>query len=72
MPTSSRPTKEMSTPPDLVCSHQRDNSELIIGMMDFVGKAKWDAWKKLEGTSKDDAKRAYIEHFRMVRSPRFI
>jgi len=41
-------------------------------MMDFVGKAKWDAWKKVEGTSKDDAKRAYIEHFRMVRSPRTI
>jgi diazepam-binding inhibitor (GABA receptor modulating acyl-CoA-binding protein) len=37
-------------------------------MMDFVGKAKWDAWKKVEGTSKDDAKRAYIEHFRMVSS----
>jgi acyl-CoA-binding protein len=36
-------------------------------MMDFVGKAKWDAWKKIEGTSKDDAKRAYIEHLRMVR-----
>jgi diazepam-binding inhibitor (GABA receptor modulating acyl-CoA-binding protein) len=41
-------------------------------MMDFVGKAKWDAWKKVEGTSKDDAKRAYIEHFRMVCSPRSI
>lgn len=35
-------------------------------MMDFVGKAKWDAWKKLEGTSKEDAKRAYIEHLRLV------
>ena len=35
-------------------------------MMDFVGKAKWDAWKKLEGMSKEDAKRAYIEHLRMV------
>lgn len=34
--------------------------------MDFVGKAKWDAWKKLEGTSKEDAKRTYIEHLRMV------
>jgi len=34
--------------------------------MDFVGKAKWDAWKKIEGTSKDDAKRSYIEHLRMV------
>lgn len=39
----------------------------MVGMMDFVGKAKWDAWKKVEGTSKDDAKRAYIEHFRMAR-----
>lgn len=38
-------------------------------MMDFVGKAKWDAWKKLEGTSKEDAKRAYIEHLRMVSYP---
>lgn len=35
-------------------------------MMDFVGKAKWDAWKKLEGMSKEDAKRAYIEHLRLV------
>jgi acyl-CoA-binding protein len=35
-------------------------------MMDFVGKAKWDAWKKQEGTSKEDAKRTYIEHLRMV------
>jgi acyl-CoA-binding protein len=39
------------------------------GMMDFVGKAKWDAWKKLEGTSKEDAKRSYIEHLRMVCLP---
>jgi acyl-CoA-binding protein len=41
------------------------------GMMDFVGKAKWDAWKKLEGTSKEDAKRSYIEHLRMVCLPHF-
>ena len=31
------------------------------GMMDFKGKAKWDAWKAKEGTSQDDAKEAYIE-----------
>ncbi|KAI0687736.1 acyl-CoA-binding protein [Cytidiella melzeri] len=30
------------------------------GMLDFVGKAKWDAWKKLEGTSKEDARAAYV------------
>jgi hypothetical protein len=57
----------MLTLPDLVCSPEIERRELTIGMMDFVGKAKWDAWKKVEGTSKDDAKRAYIEHFRMVR-----
>ncbi|SCV73520.1 BQ2448_7446 [Microbotryum intermedium] len=33
------------------------------GMMDFVGKAKWDAWKKNEGLSSDDAKSKYVEAF---------
>jgi len=62
----------MSTLLDLVCSSEPDRRELIVGMMDFVGKAKWDAWKKVEGTSKEDAKRAYIEHFRMVSLSRTI
>jgi diazepam-binding inhibitor (GABA receptor modulating acyl-CoA-binding protein) len=31
------------------------------GMTDFVGRAKWDAWKALEGTDGDEAKRRYIE-----------
>lgn len=31
------------------------------GMMDMVGRAKYDAWAKLEGTSQDDAKQAYID-----------
>lgn len=31
------------------------------GMMDFVGRAKYDAWAALEGTSVDDAKQAYVE-----------
>ncbi|QRV89936.1 acyl-CoA-binding protein [Ceratobasidium sp. AG-Ba] len=30
------------------------------GMLDFVGKAKWDAWKGVEGTSKEDAQKAYV------------
>lgn len=30
------------------------------GMSDFVGRAKWDAWKALEGTVPDDAKRQYV------------
>ncbi|MCO5120914.1 MAG: acyl-CoA-binding protein [Burkholderiaceae bacterium] len=30
------------------------------GMSDFVGRAKWDAWKALEGTGSDEAKQRYI------------
>ncbi len=30
------------------------------GMMDFKGRAKYDAWSTVKGTSSDDAKRAYI------------
>jgi len=30
------------------------------GMMDFVGRAKYDEWKKHEGKSQDDAKQEYI------------
>jgi len=32
------------------------------GLLDFVGKAKWDAWKSVEGTSKEDAQKKYVEH----------
>jgi diazepam-binding inhibitor (GABA receptor modulator, acyl-CoA-binding protein) len=31
------------------------------GGFDMVGKAKYDAWAKLKGTSKDMAMQAYIE-----------
>ncbi len=31
------------------------------GMMDFVGRAKYDAWTKLKGTSKEAAMQAYID-----------
>ncbi|XP_011757976.1 acyl-CoA-binding protein isoform X1 [Macaca nemestrina] len=31
------------------------------GMLDFTGKAKWDAWNELKGTTKEDAMKAYID-----------
>ncbi len=31
------------------------------GFMDFVGRAKYDAWKELEGMSQEEAKQKYIE-----------
>lgn len=31
------------------------------GMLDMVGRAKYDAWAKLKGTSEDDARLKYIE-----------
>jgi acyl-CoA-binding protein len=30
------------------------------GMLDMVGRAKFDAWTKLKGTSQDDAMKQYI------------
>ena len=30
------------------------------GMLDFKGKAKWDAWEKLKGKSKEDSQNEYI------------
>ncbi len=30
------------------------------GFIDFVGRAKHDAWAELKGTPKDDAMRAYV------------
>ncbi len=31
------------------------------GFTDFVGRAKYDAWKKLKGTGSDAAKQAYVD-----------
>lgn len=31
------------------------------GMMDFAGRAKYDAWKALEGTSQEQAMQMYID-----------
>lgn len=30
------------------------------GMIDFKGRAKYDAWKKLAGMSADEAKKKYV------------
>lgn len=31
------------------------------GFTDMVGRAKWDAWAEIKGTSSDDAKQQYID-----------
>ncbi|XP_053988133.1 acyl-CoA-binding protein-like [Hylaeus volcanicus] len=31
------------------------------GMLDFKGKAKWDAWDRKKGLSQDSAKEQYIQ-----------
>ncbi|KAG9048094.1 hypothetical protein FS837_000800 [Tulasnella sp. UAMH 9824] len=31
------------------------------GMLDFVGKAKWDAWDAQKDVSKEDAQKKYVE-----------
>ena len=31
------------------------------GMFDMVGQAKWDAWKEVQGLSKEEAQRRYIQ-----------
>ena len=38
-----------------------DNADKKPGFTDMVGRAKWDAWDKLKGTSQDDAMKQYVE-----------
>jgi diazepam-binding inhibitor (GABA receptor modulating acyl-CoA-binding protein) len=38
-----------------------DNGEKKPGFSDMVGRAKWDAWNGLKGTSADDAMQRYID-----------
>ncbi len=38
-----------------------DNEDPKPGFTDIVARAKWDAWKKLEGTSTEDAQQQYID-----------
>lgn len=38
-----------------------DNGEKKPGFGDMVGRAKWDAWNGLKGTSTDDAMQQYVD-----------
>ena len=38
-----------------------DNTEKKPGFGDMVGRAKWDAWNSLKGTSSDDAMQQYVD-----------
>lgn len=43
-----------------------ENTTPRPGLLDFKGKAKWDAWKALEGVSKADAQQQYAEKVRSI------
>ena len=38
-----------------------DNGEKKPGFTDMVGRAKWEAWNALKGTSQTDAMQQYID-----------
>ena len=38
-----------------------DNEDKKPGFTDMVGRAKWDAWNGLKGTSSKDAMQQYID-----------
>lgn len=38
-----------------------DNTTPAPGVFELKAKAKWNAWKKLEGISQEDAEKQYIE-----------
>lgn len=38
-----------------------DNTEAKPGFSDMVGRAKWEAWNGLKGTTADDAMQRYID-----------
>ena len=38
-----------------------DNLEKKPGFTDMVGRAKWDAWSLLKGTSSTDAMQQYVD-----------
>ena len=40
-----------------------DNSDKKPGFGDMVGRAKWEAWNGLKGTSNQDAMQQYIEQY---------
>lgn len=38
-----------------------DNADKKPGFTDMVGRAKWDAWNALKGTSATDAMQQYVD-----------
>jgi diazepam-binding inhibitor (GABA receptor modulating acyl-CoA-binding protein) len=38
-----------------------DNTETKPGFSDMVGRAKWEAWNTLKGTTADDAMQQYVD-----------
>jgi diazepam-binding inhibitor (GABA receptor modulating acyl-CoA-binding protein) len=38
-----------------------DNTEKKPGFSDMVGRAKWDAWNAIKGTSNDAAMQQYVD-----------
>ena len=44
-----------------------DNERDKPGFADLVARAKWDAWKKLEGLSTDEAMQQYIDLFESLK-----
>lgn len=42
-------------------ANEGDVSGKRPGFTNFVGRAKYDAWTKLEGTSKNEAMQSYID-----------
>jgi diazepam-binding inhibitor (GABA receptor modulator, acyl-CoA-binding protein) len=38
-----------------------DNEEKKPGFTDMIGRAKWDAWNKIKGTSTKDAMQQYVD-----------
>ena len=39
------------------------------GLLDMLGRAKWDSWHKQKGKEKDTAKRQYVEALLNVSLP---
>ena len=44
-----------------------DNERDKPGFADLVARAKWDAWKKLEGTGTEEAIQQYLDLFESLR-----
>ena len=45
-----------------------DNNTPQPGFLDFKGKAKWNAWNNLKGTSKDKAASEYVDFVKFLKT----